>query len=176
MELRNLIREIPDFPKPGINFKDITPILADGDALRLVIGELAEHFRAQRVERVVGVESRGFLFGAPLAYELGCGFALVRKPGKLPFAVERVEYALEYGTDALEIHRDAVEPGQRVLMVDDLLATGGTIGAAMDLVQRLGGKIIGAAFVIELAFLGGRERLLDRGVSDILTLVSYDAE
>ncbi|HHW15695.1 MAG TPA: adenine phosphoribosyltransferase [Firmicutes bacterium] len=176
MELRNLIREVPDFPKPGINFKDITPILADGRALRQVIGEMADHFRKARIERVVGVESRGFLFGAPLAYELGCGFALVRKPGKLPCTVERVEYALEYGTDALEIHRDAVEPGQRVLMVDDLLATGGTIGAAMDLVQRLGGEIVGAAFVIELSFLGGREKLSDRGVSDILALVSYDAE
>ncbi|MDI6869979.1 MAG: adenine phosphoribosyltransferase [Bacillota bacterium] len=176
MNLKEIIREIPDFPKPGINFKDITPILANGEALRHVIQLLAGHFREKGVDRIVGVESRGFLFGAPLAYELGCGFALVRKPGKLPCSVERVEYALEYGTDALEIHRDAVGAGQRVLMVDDLLATGGTIGAAMDLVHRLGGEIIGAAFVIELAFLGGRARLTERGVTDILTLVTYDAE
>lgn len=176
MDLRSVVREIPDFPKPGINFKDITPILANGQALREVIGRFASHFRPKAVDMVVGVESRGFLFGAPLAYELGCGFALVRKPGKLPCAVERVEYALEYGTDALEIHRDAVQPGQRVLMVDDLLATGGTIGAAMDLVSRLGGDIIGAAFVIELAFLGGRAKLTERGVTDVLTLVTFDAE
>lgn len=175
MDLRSLIREIPDFPKPGINFKDITPILEDGSALRYTIQAMAGRFREQRIDRVVGAESRGFLFGAPLAYELGCGFALVRKPGKLPCEVERVEYALEYGKDAFEIHRDAVTPGQRVLMVDDLLATGGTIGAAMDLVHRLGGEIVGAAFVIELAFLGGRKRLTDRGVTDILTLVTYDA-
>jgi adenine phosphoribosyltransferase len=176
VDLRPIIREIPDFPKPGINFKDITPILEDGPTLRRVIGVMADHFRTKNVELVVGAESRGFLFGAPLAYELGCGFALVRKPGKLPCAVERVEYDLEYGKDALEIHRDAVRPGQRVLMVDDLLATGGTIGAAMDLVQRLGGNIVGAAFVIELSFLGGRRKLIERRVDDILTLVTYDAE
>lgn len=176
MDLRSIIREVPDFPKPGINFKDITPILANGAALREVIGKFADHYRTKGVELVVGVESRGFLFGAPLAYELGCGFALVRKPGKLPCEVERVEYALEYGTDALEIHRDAVKPGERVLVVDDLLATGGTIGAAVDLVKRLGGNIVGAAFVIELAFLGGRAKMDARGVKDILTLVSYDAE
>jgi adenine phosphoribosyltransferase len=175
VNLRESIREIPDFPKPGINFKDITPLLADREALRYTVERMAERFREKGVDRVVGVESRGFLFGAPLAYELGCGFALIRKPGKLPCAVERIEYALEYGTDALEIHQDAIEPGQRVLLVDDLLATGGTIGGAMDLVQRLGGEIVGAAFVIELAFLGGRARLTERGVTDILTLVTYDA-
>jgi adenine phosphoribosyltransferase len=176
MDLRRLVREIPNFPKPGISFKDITPILADGEALRYTIGAMADHFRAQKIDRVVGAESRGFLFGAPLAYELGCGFALVRKPGKLPWQVERVEYELEYGKDAFEIHKDAVLPGERVLMVDDLLATGGTIGAAMELVERLGGNIVGAAFVIELAFLGGRRKLHERQVEDILTLVSYDAE
>lgn len=175
MDLRRLVREIPDFPKPGINFKDITPILADGAALRYTIAAMADRFRG-KIDRVVGAESRGFLFGAPLAYELGCGFALVRKPGKLPCEVERVEYQLEYGKDAFEIHKDAVRPGERVLMVDDLLATGGTIGAAMELVERLGGNIVGAAFVIELAFLGGRRKLHERNVDDILTLVSYDAE
>lgn len=173
MDLRSKIREIPDFPKPGINFKDISTILKDGDALRYVVRQMADHFRDKRVEMVVGAESRGFLFGAPLAYELGCGFALVRKPGKLPCAVERVEYALEYGTDALEIHRDSIQPNQRILMVDDLLATGGTIGAACELVRRLGGDIVGAAFVIELTFLGGRRRL--DGI-DVLSLVHYDSE
>jgi adenine phosphoribosyltransferase len=173
MDLRSKIREIPDFPKPGINFKDITTILKDGDALRYVVHQMADHFRDKGVEMVVGAESRGFLFGAPLAYELGCGFALVRKPGKLPCAVERVEYALEYGTDALEIHRDSIQPNQRILMVDDLLATGGTIGAACELVRRLGGDIVGAAFVIELTFLGGRRRL--DGI-DVLSLVHYDSE
>lgn len=173
MDLRSKIREIPDFPKPGINFKDISTILKDGDALRYVVRQMADHFRDKRVEMVVGAESRGFLFGAPLAYELGCGFALVRKPGKLPCEVERVEYALEYGTDALEIHRDSIQPNQRILMVDDLLATGGTIGAACELVRRLGGDIVGAAFVIELTFLGGRRRL--DGI-DVLSLVHYDSE
>lgn len=175
MDLRTVIRQTPDF-KPGINFIDVTPILKDPEALRYTIKRLADHFRPKGIDLIVGAESRGFLFGAPLAYELGCGFVLVRKPGKLPFPVERVEYVLEYGKDALEIHRDAVAPGQRILMVDDLLATGGTIGAAMDLVQRLGGVIVGAAFVIELAFLGGREKLTERGVTDVLTLVTYDAE
>ncbi|HEY8418571.1 MAG TPA: adenine phosphoribosyltransferase [Limnochordales bacterium] len=171
MDLRSLIREVPDFPKPGINFKDITTLLTNGEALRYVIKRMADHFRDKRPERIVGVESRGFLLGAPLAYELGVGFVLIRKPNKLPAAKIRVEYELEYGSDALEIHVDAIQPGQRVLIVDDLLATGGTMQAAARLVEQLQGQIIGYAFLIELAFLNGRRRL---GDYEILSLVTYD--
>lgn len=171
MDLRSMIREIPDFPKPGINFKDVTTLLKDGAALRHSVKAMADRFRDHDVELVVGVESRGFLFGAPLAYELGTGFVLVRKPGKLPGPVTRVEYALEYGTDALEIHTDAINPGQRVLIVDDLLATGGTVGATVELVRRLEGEIAGLAFLVELTFLKGRERLAGY---DVLSLVTYD--
>jgi len=171
MDLRPLIREVPDFPKPGINFKDITPLLTNGEALRYVVTTMADHFRDKRPECIVGVESRGFLLGAPLAYELGVGFVIIRKPNKLPAAKIRVEYELEYGTDALEIHVDAIQPGQRVLIVDDLLATGGTMQAAARLVEQLQGQIIGYAFLIELAFLNGRRRL---GDYDILSLVTYD--
>lgn len=171
MNLRGMIREIPDFPKPGINFKDVTTLLKDGAALRHSVKLMADHFRNRNVDLVVGVESRGFLFGAPLAYELGTGFVLVRKPGKLPPPVTRVEYALEYGTDALEIHTDAILPGQRVLIVDDLLATGGTVGATVELVRRLEGEIAGLAFLVELTFLKGREKLAGY---DVLSLVTYD--
>lgn len=172
MDLRALVREIPDFPQPGISFKDITPVLKNGEALRYVVRTMASHFADRSVDLIVGVESRGFLIGAPLAYEMGIGFVLVRKPGKLPGPVIRVEYALEYGKDALEIHRDAIAPGQKVLVVDDLLATGGTVGAAAELVEKLGGEIVGFGFLIELAFLGGRRRLGDR---DVLSLVRYEA-
>ncbi len=171
MDLRSLIREVPDFPKAGISFKDITPVLANGDALREVVQRMADHFRDKKPELIVGVESRGFLLGAPLAYELGVGFVLIRKPNKLPAAKIRVEYELEYGTDALEIHVDAIKPGQRVLIVDDLLATGGTMEAASRLVKQLEGDIVGFGFLIELAFLGGRARL---GHDDILALVTYE--
>lgn len=171
MDLRAHIREIPDFPKAGINFKDITTLLKKPEALRYSIRTMADHFRDRGVEMVVGVESRGFVFGAPLAYDLGAGFVLVRKPGKLPAETIRVEYQLEYGTDALEIHRDAIQPGQRVLLVDDLLATGGTIGAAAQLVKQLGGQVIGLAFLIELLGLGGRQRL---NGYEIFSLVQYD--
>lgn len=170
MDLRSLIREVPDFPKPGVSFKDITPLLTDGQALHYVVRRMADHFRDKRPELIVGVESRGFLFGAPLAYELGVGFVLIRKPNKLPAEKIRVEYQLEYGTDALEIHVDAIKPGQRVLIVDDLLATGGTMEAAARLVEQLKGQIIGFAFVIELAYLNGRRRL---GDYEILSLVTY---
>ncbi|BAS28463.1 adenine phosphoribosyltransferase [Limnochorda pilosa] len=171
MDLKRMIRVIPDFPQPGISFKDITTVLKDPDGLRFTVQEMARRFRDRGVDLIVGVESRGFLIGAPLAYELGTGFVLVRKPGKLPAATLRVEYEKEYGTDALEIHRDAVQPGQRVLLVDDLLATGGTIAAAARLVEELGGVIAGFAFMIELAGLKGRDRLGDR---EILSLVRYD--
>lgn len=146
-------------------------------ALRYIVRSMADHFRGHGVEMVVGVESRGFILGAPLAYELGTGFVLIRKPGKLPADRIRVEYELEYGTDALEIHKDAIRPGQRVLLVDDLLATGGTISAAARLVQQLEGVIVGFVFLIELAFLNGRRRLDAFGIppEDILTLVRYDA-
>ncbi len=145
-------------------------MLKDPEALRYTVRTMADYYRDKRIEMVVGVESRGFLFGAPLAYELEAGFALVRKPGKLPAETVRVDYQLEYGTDALEIHKDAINPGQRVLVVDDLLATGGTIGAAAKLVEMLRGEIVGLAFVIELAFLGGRQKL---SKYDIFSLVTY---
>lgn len=170
MDLRQKIRVIPDFPKPGISFKDITTLLRDGEALHYAIKRMAEHFRGKNIDMVVGVESRGFILGAPLAYEMGLGFTLIRKPGKLPGEVLKVEYDLEYGTDGLEIHKDAFSPGTRVLIVDNLLATGGTILAALELIEKLGGEVGGLAFLIELAYLEGRERLKDY---DILTLVSY---
>lgn len=173
MDLKSLIREVPDFPKPGISFKDITTLLKNGAALRQVIDAFAEHFGPTRPDLIVGAESRGFLLGAPLAYKLGCGFVLVRKPGKLPAAVERVSYALEYGQDSLEIHLDAIKPGQRVVIVDDLLATGGTISATAELVKKLKGEILGFAFIIELDPLKGREKL--KGY-DVLSLVHYDSD
>ena len=160
MNLKSLIREVPDFPKPGISFKDITTLLKNGEALKYVIDKFAAYFQDAAPDLIVGAESRGFTIGAPLAYKLGKGFVLVRKPGKLPAAVERVSYDLEYGQDALEIHTDAIKPGERVLIVDDLLATGGTISATAELVKRLGGKIVGFAFIIELTPLKGREKLV----------------
>ncbi|NLM39522.1 MAG: adenine phosphoribosyltransferase [Firmicutes bacterium] len=170
MDLKQKIRIIPDFPKPGISFKDITTLLRDGEALREAIRQMAEYFRDKNIDMVVGVESRGFILGAPLAYEMGLGFTLIRKPGKLPGDVLSVEYDLEYGTDSLEIHTDAFAPGTRVLLVDDLLATGGTISAAAELVKKLGGEVGGMAFLIELEYLEGRKRLEEY---DILTLVKY---
>lgn len=170
MDLKPFIREVPDFPKKGVNFKDVSTLLREGKALRYAVDTIAAHFAAANVELVVGTESRGFLIGAPLAYSMNVGMALVRKPGKLPCRVERVEYELEYGTDALEIHYDAVEPGQRVLIVDDVLATGGTMAATAHLVKKLGGHIVGFAFLIELDALKGRERL---GDIDVMSLVHY---
>jgi adenine phosphoribosyltransferase len=171
MNLKEKIRVIPDFPKPGISFKDITTLLKDAQAFRYVIKTMAEYFKDKKIDMVVGVESRGFLLGAPLAYEMGLGFTLIRKPGKLPGDVLKVDYALEYGTDSLEIHTDSFKPGSNVLLVDDLLATGGTIAAAANLIERLGGKIAGFAFLVELSALEGRKKLKDY---DILTLVQYD--
>lgn len=173
MDLKPLIREIPDFPKPGINFKDITTLLKDGSAVRHMVDEIADHFRPAKPDLVVGAESRGFILGAPLAYNLGCGFILVRKPGKLPAAVAKVNYQLEYGEDALEMHLDSIKPGQKVLIVDDLLATGGTISATAELVKKLKGDIIGFAFIIELDFLKGSEKLAGY---DVFSLVHYDSE
>lgn len=166
--VRSRIRDIPDFPKPGILFKDITPILADPDLLADVIAWFADYHRGTGVRHVVGMESRGFIFGAALAMHLGAGFVPARKKGKLPYDTVSVEYALEYGTAVLEIHSDAIAPGEKVLVVDDLLATGGTARAAVDLVRKLGGEVVACEFVIELGFLDGRQRL-DCPVRSLLT-------
>src|SRR5215467_6549383 len=160
-ELKGKIRDIKDFPTDGILFKDITTLLKDGPAFRYVIDTFVERYRAGRVDIVVGIESRGFIMGGAVAHQLGAGFVPVRKLGKLPGRTIEVEYELEYGRDALAMHEDAVKPGQRVLAVDDLLATGGTMAATLRLIQQLGGKVIGVAFMIELAFLKGREKLKD---------------
>ena len=170
MDLKTLIRDIPDFPKPGILFRDITTLLRDPKGLQYSTDALAEQVGALDPEYIVGMESRGFIFGAALAYKLGIGFIPVRKPGKLPADVHSVEYALEYGTDKLEIHRDAVVPNSRVAIVDDLIATGGTAVATAQLIQEVGGKLVGCAFVIELDALGGRSRLPD---VPIIALVHY---
>ncbi|HSP99630.1 MAG TPA: adenine phosphoribosyltransferase [Candidatus Dormibacteraeota bacterium] len=167
MDLRRYIRDIPDFPKPGIVFKDITPLLADGPALRWTIDQLSERYRGT-VDMVLGIESRGFIIGAALAYALGVGIAIVRKPGKLPAQTFSAQYELEYGTDILEIHRDAFGEKARVLIVDDLLATGGTATAAIRLAEHLDGEIVECAFIIELGFLRGRERLAPRPVHSLL--------
>lgn len=159
--LRRRIRDIPDFPQTGIVFKDITPVLSDADLFAAVIRRLADDFAGDGIDQVVGIEARGFIFAAPLALHLGSGFVPVRKPGKLPHRSLRVDYELEYGTDALEVHEDAIRRGQRVLIVDDVLATGGTAGATARLVERLGGEVVGIAVVVELAFLDGREKLCE---------------
>ena len=167
--LRAKIREIPDFPKPGILFYDITTLLKDPAAYREAIDLMVEPYRGERIDVVVGMESRGFIFSAPLAYHLGAGLVPVRKLGKLPAETLTVEYALEYGSNTLEIHRDAIETGQRVLVVDDLLATGGTVHGTMELVERLGGEVVALAFLVELEFLKGRERLQGRRVTSVIT-------
>jgi adenine phosphoribosyltransferase len=158
-DLRAKIREIPDFPKPGILFYDITTLLKDAGAYREAIDLMLDPYRDLGVEAVVGMESRGFIFSGPIAYQLHAGLIPVRKLGKLPAATESVEYALEYGSNTLEIHKDSIRPGQRVLIVDDLLATGGTVHGTIELVERLQGQIVGLAFLVELRFLKGRERL-----------------
>jgi adenine phosphoribosyltransferase len=167
--LKDLIRDIPDFPKPGVVFKDITPLLADAAGFALAIDTIAGHFADRRVDRVFGIEARGFILAAPIAYRFGAGFVPVRKAGKLPWEIEREEYELEYGTDLLEVHRDAVQPGERVLIVDDVLATGGTASATVRLAERLGAEVIGLAFIIELAFLDGRRKLSGRELCSLLT-------
>jgi adenine phosphoribosyltransferase len=167
-DLRARIREVPDFPKPGILFYDITTLLKDGPALHEAIDLMLAPYRDVKVELVVGMESRGFIFSAPMAYALGVGLVPVRKLGKLPHETLSVEYALEYGSNTLEIHRDAITPGQRVLIVDDLLATGGTVRGTVDLVSRLGAEIVGLSFLVELLFLKGRERLEGYGVSSVI--------
>lgn len=171
-DLKTLIREVPDFPKPGIVFKDITPLLTNGPAWQQVIDQLVERYR-NKIDIVLGIEARGFLFGSALAYALGCGHALVRKPGKLPAATFAASYELEYGTDTVEIHQDAFPPNSRVLLIDDLLATGGTARAALALAEKLQAHIVEAAFLIELSFLGGRERLAPYPV---FSFIQYDGE
>jgi len=170
-ELRDCVRDIADFPKPGVTFKDITPLLSNTDAFRSTVDLIADRFEGQRVDRVLGVEARGFIIAAPVAYKFGAAFVPVRKAGKLPWEIERVEYELEYGTDLLEIHRDAVDPGDSVVIVDDVLATGGTAAATARLVEKLGGSVLGLAFVIELEFLEGRQKLEDH---DVLSLITYE--
>lgn len=165
---RAAVRDVPDFPKPGVLFKDIAPLLANEALFRSVTGALSAPFAADRISLVVGIESRGFLFGAPVAQALRAGFVPVRKPGKLPPATIREEYTLEYGTDALEVHADAIRPGANVLIVDDVLATGGTAAATCKLVERAGGRIVACVFVIELAALGGRARLGERPVWSLI--------
>jgi len=172
-DIKGLIRTVPDFPKPGIMFRDITTILKDVDGMAACVDQIADHFAGRGIEMVVGVEARGFIFGPAVALKLGIGFAPVRKPGKLPAETIKASYELEYGTDEIEIHKDAVGPGQKVLLIDDLLATGGTMAACCELVEALGGQIEGIAFVIELSFLNGREKL---SKYDVLALVDYESE
>jgi adenine phosphoribosyltransferase len=169
--LKKLIREVPDFPKEGINFYDITTLLKDADGLKQTIDALAQGFEGQKIDTVIGVESRGFIFAAPLAYHLGAGFVPVRKPKKLPAEKVSVSYDLEYGQDTLEVHKDAVGEGHKVLIVDDLLATGGTAKAVVDLVEGLGGDIVGLSFLVELTFLNGRAKF---DGYDVRSLLSYD--
>jgi adenine phosphoribosyltransferase len=167
---RSLIRDIPDWPEPGVTFKDITPLLNHSAAFVDTVDALADGFRDRQIDHVLGVEARGFIFAAPVAYHLGAGFVPVRKAGKLPWEIEREEYALEYGTDLLEIHRDALAEGAQVLIVDDVLATGGTASATARLVERLGGTVAGFGFLVDLAFLGGRAKL---DHYDVVSLLDY---
>ena len=170
-DLKKLIREVADFPKPGINFYDITTLLKDRDGLHTVIDALKEHYRDAKVDTVIGIEARGFIFGPALAYALGTGFVPVRKPKKLPAEIVSIEYQLEYGFDSLEIHKDAIERGQHVLIVDDVLATGGTACAVTKLVEKLGGRVAGVGFVLELLFLNGSEKLAGY---DVFSLLKYE--
>lgn len=169
--VKSMIRDIPDFPKPGIIFKDITTAIKCPKTFKRIIDHFTEQFKDAGIDYVAGIESRGFIFGAPLAYNLGAGLVVIRKPGKLPAKVERVSYDLEYGSDSIEIHSDAIEQGKKVLIIDDLLATGGTCGAACELVKKVGGDPVAMAFVIELGFLNGREKL-PSGI-DIYSMIQY---
>lgn len=170
MDLRGLIRDVPDFPKQGIVFKDITPLLQNGEALREALDRLTSHFKGRGVTKVIGIESRGYIFAPAIALNLGAGFVPVRKPGKLPWKTAAEEYSLEYGTDTLEIHLDSLKPGEKVLIVDDLLATGGTASATRRLADRLKAQVIGAGFLVELTFLDGRSKLPDL---DVVSLIQF---
>jgi adenine phosphoribosyltransferase len=169
-DLKRLIRDVPDFPQPGIVFKDITPLLADENAFSSVIDLIVVHYGRGNVDKVAGIEARGFILASPVAYHFGAGFVPVRKEGKLPWDAEREEYSLEYGSAVLEVHKDSITPGERVLIVDDVLATGGTALATARLIERLGGKVMGIACLIELSFLNGREKLAGH---DFFSLISY---
>jgi adenine phosphoribosyltransferase len=171
--IRRAIRDVPNFPKPGIVFKDITPLFANGTLFARTIDLFAERYRDQKINTVLGIESRGFIVGAALAYKLGAGFSVVRKPGKLPYDKHQASYELEYGTDTLEIHVDGIPRQARVIIADDLIATGGTAAATAELVSKLGGTVVECAFVIELSFLKGRDKLKPYGV---YSLVQYDSE
>jgi len=171
-ELKKLIREIPDYPKPGILFYDVTTLLKDRRGFHALVDKLCEHYNGRKIDIVAGIEARGFIFAPALAYRLGAGFVPVRKPKKLPWKTTSVKYQLEYGTDTLEIHQDAVTPGQHVLVCDDLLATGGTASASVSLIRKLGGEVVGAAFAVELNFLKGRTKLPD---VDVFSLIKYDS-
>jgi len=170
-ELKKLIREVPDYPKPGILFYDLTTLLQDKDGFHVLIEKLCEKFMGKHIDIVAGIEARGFIFAPALAYRLGAGFVPVRKPNKLPWKTSQITYQLEYGTDKLEIHQDAIKSGDRVLVCDDLLATGGTAAAATELIRKLGGEIAGAAFAVELSFLRGRQKLAG---TDVFSLIQYD--
>jgi adenine phosphoribosyltransferase len=170
MDLKQFITIVPDWPKPGIKFKDITTLMDNGEAYRYATDQIVAYAREKQIDLVVGPEARGFIIGCPVAYSLGVGFAPVRKDGKLPRETVKVNYGLEYGSDVLTIHRDAIKPGQRILITDDLLATGGTIDATIKLVEELGGVVAGIAFLIELSYLDGRDKL---DGYDILTLMQY---
>ena len=169
MNYKSIIREVPDFPKPGILFYDITPLLKDPTCFRNIIDELTVKYEAANISKIVGIESRGFILGSPLSYRLNAGFVPVRKPGKLPADVYEVKYNLEYGSNSLAIHRDAINPGERVLIVDDLLATGGTADATVRLIRQLGGEIVEVAFLVELVFLAGREKLDGYPIHSLIT-------
>ena len=168
-DLAAMVRDVPDFPKPGILFKDITPLLQDAEAFRQAIDRMAEAWAGKKIDVVLGIEARGFLFASALAYKLNAGLVIVRKPGKLPYKTKSVTYALEYGTDSLQIHDDAIRAGQRVLIVDDVLATGGTVKAVTELVRQFNADIAGIAFLSELAFLRGREKLAAFELSTLIT-------
>jgi adenine phosphoribosyltransferase len=171
MDLKNKIRVIEDFPKEGISFKDITSLIGDGEGLKFSIDKIVEHLKDKQIDLIVGPEARGFIFGVPVAYALGTGFVPVRKKGKLPYDTVAVEYGLEYGSDILEIHKDAIKKGQRVAIVDDLLATGGTIEAVTKLISSVGGEVVSLSFAIELTELNGRDKLKNY---DVMSLVKYD--
>ncbi|WP_165226809.1 adenine phosphoribosyltransferase [Aquisphaera insulae] len=170
IDLREYIRNIPDFPKPGIQFKDITPLLSSPQAFRSAIDQVADHFKGRDIDVIAAAEARGFIFGAPLAMVMGAGFVPIRKPGKLPYATIAQEYQLEYGSDRLEVHSDALGKGHKVLLLDDVLATGGTMKACIDLVESTGAQLVACAFVIELSFLGGRAKL---SPPEVFSLITY---
>ena len=175
MNLKSKIREIPDWPKPGVNFKDITTLLEDKEAFRQAIEELAAPYQGQKIDKIVGIDARGFLLAAPIAHKLYAGLSIVRKKGKLPSQCISIEYTLEYASNVIEMHDDTIRPGENVILIDDLCATGGTALAACELIERLGGTIIGVSFLIDLPFLGGSKKLKDKGL-DVRHLIEYEGE